>query len=175
MATPFVWSASNRSLCPRVAAFLRDQTEDRMRRPPVAAGADDYKTKPFSMPELMARIRAALRRVTVSSEGGTQIITLEDVEINPAYRRVSVGKGEVRITPKEFDLLHYVVAHPNIPIPHARLLQAVWGPDYGDEIEFPRTSINQPRKKIEKDPSKPGYLLTEPWVGCRFSFFHSQQ
>ena len=90
------------------------------------------------------------------------------MEINLATRRVTVGQREVRLTPKEFDLLHYLVTHPNIPIPHARLLQAVWGPDYGNEVEYLRTFVNQLRKKIEKDPSRPRYLLTEPWVGYRF-------
>src|SRR4029079_6533741 len=81
-----------------------------------------------------------------------------------------VAKGrEIRLTPKEFDLLHYLVVNPNLPIPHARLLHAVWGPDYGDQVQYLRVFVNQLRKKIEPDPSHPRYILTEPWVGYKFA------
>ena len=108
-----------------------------------------------------------LDRVIVSTED--EAILLEGVEINLATRRV-VSKGqEVRLTPKEFELLRYFVANPNAPISHTKLLQAVWGPDYGDQVEYLRVFVNQLRKKIEPDPAHPRYLLTEPWVGYRFS------
>jgi len=131
------------------------------------AGADDYITKPFGTPELMARICAALRRLPVLQSGEGELLRLEGVDVNMATRRVSAGGKESRLTPKEFDLLHYLVANANATIPHAKLLQAVWGPDYGDQVEYLRVFINQLRKKIEVDPSNPRHLMTEPWVGYR--------
>jgi two-component system KDP operon response regulator KdpE len=145
---------------------VRDAESDKVEA--LDAGADDYMTKPFSSPELLARIRAALRRsIQLATE--TQVIRLDDVEINFNMRRVVVGNREARLTPKEFDLLQYMAAHPNVPISHTKLLQSVWGPDYGNEVEYLRVFINQIRKKIEKNPSNPKYLITEPWVGYRLN------
>ncbi len=145
---------------------VRDSEQDKVAA--LDAGADDYITKPFGTPELLARIRAALRRLP-AAEDSTETVQMEGLEIQLAQRRVVAGGREVRLTPKEFDLLHYLVTNPNVPIPHTRLLQAVWGPDYGDQVEYLRVFINQLRKKIEPDPSQPRYLLTEPWVGYRFA------
>jgi two-component system KDP operon response regulator KdpE len=132
------------------------------------AGADDYVTKPFSMPELLARIRASLRRVPLTTESSAGRIAAGDLEINVAGRRLTARGKEVKLTPKEFDLLLYLVTNRDVPIAHGKLLQAVWGPDYGGEVEYLRTIVNRLRKKIEADPANPRHLLTEPWVGYRF-------
>lgn len=130
------------------------------------AGADDYVVKPFSMQELLARIRAALRRTKVLKD--LPAFISKELIIDFETRRVTVRGREVHLTPKEFDLLRQLVASQGKPLTHRRLLQAVWGPDYGDEPEYLRVTINQLRKKIEPDPAHPQYILTEPWVGYRF-------
>jgi len=133
------------------------------------AGADDYVCKPFGMQELLARIRAALRRAPSSPESGPPGFVSEDLEIDFADRRVRVNGNPVRLTPKEFELLRHLVSRGGKPVPHRELLQAVWGPDYGDETDYLRVFINHLRKKIEADPAHPKYVLTEPWVGYRFA------
>jgi two-component system KDP operon response regulator KdpE len=133
------------------------------------AGADDYVSKPFGIQELLARIRAALRRSPAAGENELTVYRTDDLEIDFTARRVMVAGKSARLTPKEFDLLRMLVANPNKAIPHRKMLQTVWGPDYGDEVEYLRFFVNQLRKKIEPTPSKPKYLLTEPWVGYRFA------
>ena len=91
-----------------------------------------------------------------------------DLEVDFQARRIRLRGNTIRLTPKEFELLRYLIQHPNVPVPHMKLLQAVWGPDYGEEVEYLRVFINQLRKKIETDPSNPQFILTEPWVGYRF-------
>jgi len=143
---------------------VRDTEADKVSA--LDAGADDYVTKPFNPPELLARIRAALRR-TPAAQGAIGRIALGKIAIDFDTRQVTRGNQRVRLTPKEFDLLRYFVSHPNKVVTHRELLQAVWGPDYGDEVDHLRVVINQLRKKIEVQPSKPAFLLTEPWVGYR--------
>ena len=152
---------------PIIVLSVRNTERDKVQA--LDAGADDYVTKPFGIQELLARIRAAIRRTPAAGESGPQLFVSGDLEINFEARRVTLSGKSVRLTPKEFDLLRFLVGHPDKPIPHRKLLQTVWGPDYGDEVEYLRVFVNQLRKKIEPVPSKPRYLLTEPWVGYRFA------
>jgi len=131
------------------------------------AGADDYVAKPFSMPEMLARIRATLRRKPQHAEQRTKRIRLGKIEIDFLSRRVITPTRQLRLTSKEFDLLSYLAAHPNRPITHRELLHAVWGPEFGEQHEYLRVFINRLRKKIESSPKEPKYLLKEPWVGYR--------
>jgi two-component system KDP operon response regulator KdpE len=130
------------------------------------SGADDYVVKPFAIGELLARIRAALRRF--SSEEPLPRIETPELTIDLERRTVDVRGQRVHLTPKEFDVLRALVIQQGKPITHQRLLQTVWGPDYSGETENLRVVINQLRKKIEKDPALPRYILTKPWLGYQF-------
>jgi len=141
--------------------------EERIKVQALDAGADDYMTKPFGSDELLARVRAALRR-----SGGDAEITSFDVgqfRIDLEGRRVHVSGREVRLTPKEFDLFVYMARHPSRVITHRTLLEAVWGEASQEQPEYLRVFMGQLRKKLEQDPSNPRYLVTEPWVGYRFN------
>jgi len=149
---------------PIIMLTVRNSERDKVQA--LDAGADDYVLKPFGAEELLARIRAALRRAAPADS--LPPFASGDLKIDFERRVVTVKGQPVRLTPKEFELLRHLVANQGKALPHRRLLQAVWGPDYGEETEYLRVFINQLRKKIEPHPNKPRYIHTEPWVGYRF-------
>jgi two-component system KDP operon response regulator KdpE len=151
---------------PIIVLSVRDSDRDKVEA--LDAGADDYVAKPFSFDELMARIRAALRRTGFATDTSPKHISVPNLEIDFVQRRVIAGGKSVRLTPTEFDILRYLVSQANKPVPHRRLLQAVWGPDYGEEVEYLRVFINQLRKKIEPQGGRPVFIMTEPRIGYRF-------
>ena len=146
---------------------VRDSEEDKVAA--LDAGADDYVTKPFRTRELAARIRAAVRRSMALRTDPEAPIRIGSIELDPARRTVRKAGEPIHLTPKEFDLLHYLMAHAGLPITHARLLHAVWGPEYGGELEYLRTFVRQLRKKLENDAALPEYLLTDSHIGYRFA------
>jgi len=132
------------------------------------AGADDYVTKPFNVNELLARVRAALRRAAIQLEPETSVIEIGDFRIDIPARKVEVKKNEVHLTPKEFDLLVYLARHPGKVVTHHVLLTSVWGPNSAQQPEYLRVFVGHLRKKLEPDEVAPRYIVTEPWVGYRF-------
>ena len=152
------------SSVPIIMLTVRSAEKDKVRA--LDAGADDYVVKPFGIQELLARIRAALRRA--SQDDTSAIVSSKELSIDLGKRLITVQGKPVHLTPKEFELLRELVRNQGKPISHRRLLQAVWGPDYGEETEYLRVVVNQLRKKIESDPARPQYIQTEPWVGYRF-------
>jgi len=163
-------------LCRRVRAtsqapiiVLSVKGEERAKVEALDAGADDYVTKPFGMDELLARVRAALRRAPASDGSEVKEIEAGDFHVDSEARIVTVRGGEVHLTPKEYELLVYLIRHYGKVLTHRALLGAVWGGDYVEQTEYLRVFIGQLRKKIEADSAKPRYILTEPWVGYRFN------
>jgi two-component system KDP operon response regulator KdpE len=159
-----------RSASPRLPIIMltvRDQEEDKVVA--LDLGADDYVTKPFSTRELIARIRAAVRRVRAPARAEDAPIEIGDIRIEP-LKRIVTRRGEIiRLTRKEFDILHCLMSRAGRVITYAKLLTAVWGADCREEVEYLRTFVRQLRKKIEDDPSNPIYLLTDIYVGYRFA------
>jgi len=152
---------------PIIVLTVRNEEEEKVEA--LDAGADDYVTKPFGKQELLARIRASLRRSPSGPAAGPRVLTAGELEIDFETRRIRSGRKNVKLTPKEFEVLRYLVTNAGKPVPHRELLQAVWGPDYGDQTDYLRVLITHLRKKLEPNPSKPQYLLTDPWVGYRFN------
>jgi two-component system KDP operon response regulator KdpE len=132
------------------------------------AGADDYVTKPFGIGELLARVRAALRRSPATSSDINALIEEGDFHVNLETRNVRVAGKDVHLSPKEFDLLLYFIRHPGKVLTHRTLLAKIWGGNYVEQTEYLRVFIRHLRKKIEPDPARPCYILTDPWVGYRF-------
>jgi two-component system, OmpR family, KDP operon response regulator KdpE len=163
-------------LCRRVRSksevpiiVLSVRGEERTKVQALDAGADDYVTKPFGMSELMARVRATLRRVRpAKTEDETESIQVGDFSIDVAAHRVTIRNKEVRLTPKEFEVLVYLARHPGRVVTHRALLATVWGPNATEQPEYLRVFVGQLRKKIEPDAAEPHYIQTEPWVGYRF-------
>jgi two-component system, OmpR family, KDP operon response regulator KdpE len=149
-----------------VMVTVCDSEEDKIRA--LEAGADDYVTKPFSFRDLLARLRAIARRLGVGQSAGGAVLRVGDLELDVDRRILRRAGEEVHLSPTEFSLLSYLMQHANTAIEHGKLLRAIWGPEYGSELEYLRTYIKRLRKKIEHDAINPEYLLTVPWLGYRF-------
>jgi two-component system KDP operon response regulator KdpE len=150
------------------------RTDEKQKVQALDKGADDYLTKPFNNDELLARVRACLRRAANVSEGmdvqQPEVLSSEDgyLSIDILRRLVRTGAQEIKLTPTEFELLHQLMLHAGKVMTHRALLQAVWGPEYGEETDYLRVYVRQLRLKIEREPSQPKYILTEPGVGYVF-------
>lgn len=149
-----------------VILTVSDSEDDKIRG--LETGADDYITKPFSLRELVARLRALRRRLAPASTAAGLSFRAGDLELNLSRRTLLRGGQQVHLSPIEFGLISYLMQHANTPIEHGRLLRAVWGPEYGSELEYLRTYMKRLRRKIERNAVRPEYLLTVPWVGYQF-------
>ena len=155
-----------RSQVPIIVLSVRG--EERSKVDALDAGADDYVTKPFNVNELLARVRASLRRAAAKDVPETQSIEVGDFRIDLQTRSVMVKQRNVHLTPKEFDLLVHLARHPGKVLTHRVLLSAIWGPNSTEQPEYLRVFVGHLRKKLEPNESAPRYILTEPWIGYRF-------
>ncbi len=153
------------SQVPIIVLSVRDKEQQKVEA--LDAGADDYVTKPFGMNELLARVRANLRRVPAEDDADA-VIEVGDFRIDTAAHRITVRGAEVRLTPKEFELLVFLARRPGKVVNHRTLLGAIWGGQSTEQVEYLRVFVGQLRKKLEPDASSPRYIVTEPWVGYRF-------
>lgn len=150
-----------------VMVTVRDAEDDKVSA--LEAGADDYVTKPFQLRELIARLRAVLRRTQLGgAKEDEEVLRVGDLVVNRKRRSLMRSGKAVRLSPKEFDLLALMMQNKDLPLTHVKMLRTIWGPEYGGELEYLRTYIRMLRKKIEDNPDKPVYIVTEPWVGYRF-------
>jgi two-component system, OmpR family, KDP operon response regulator KdpE len=151
---------------PIIMLTVRDEEDDKVEA--LDAGADDYVTKPFQIRELTARLRSAIRRARTQPLAAGAPTVIGDLTLDPVRCRVEKQDREIHLTPKEFEMLRYLMQHAGRPVPHARLLTSIWGPEYGNEREYLRVLVSQLRKKIEDDPAHPTYILTDSYIGYRF-------
>jgi len=153
------WTAT-----PIIVLSARDQEQDKVEA--LDAGADDYVSKPFGMGELLARLRAAERRVTPDDEDA--VVVTDDFRVDLSAKRVTGSDGDIRLTPTEWHLVEILIRHPGKLVSQRQLLQEVWGPQYQDETNYLRVYMAQIRRKLEPDPARPRYFITEPGMGYRF-------
>jgi len=159
-----------RAFAPRLPVLMvtvRDAEEEKVQA--LELGADDYVTKPFSTRELIARVRVAVRRTQGPARNEDAPIQIGEIRVAPVRRVVTKRGEQIRLTRKEFDILHYLMSNAGRAVTYAKLLTTVWGADCREEVEYLRTFVRQLRKKIEDDPSNPRYLLTDMYVGYRFA------
>ena len=149
-----------------VMVTVRDSEDDKVRA--LEAGADDYITKPFLLRELVARLRAVLRRTHADDGSSQSVLHAGSLEMDLDRHILRRANEEIHLSPKEFELLAFLMKNQDVPLTHVKLLRAIWGAEYGGELEYLRSYIRMLRKKIEDDPAKPDYILTEPWLGYRF-------
>jgi two-component system, OmpR family, KDP operon response regulator KdpE len=149
-----------------VMITVRDFDDDKVRG--LEAGADDYVTKPFKFRELRARLQAVLRRTRLQLETEPRVLEIGNLKLDLERQLLWRNGEEIHLSPREFDLLAFMMKNCGFPLTHVKLLRSIWGPEYGGELEYLRSYVRMLRKKIESDPENPVYILTEPWIGYRF-------